>query len=134
MGRDLKKEVAHGPRNSAVSVFSPGHSFFIVINCNDEIDVICGHPFDIFGAREGKAFHCPKLCVRMKVPDDLNAVKTLEYRVDFFMTSVERHHPFVLSGRSLETEGMFDNKPVLKLIAEKKAQAFPFVDLRRAQQ
>lgn len=91
-----------------------------------------GHTIDIFRAREGKTFHRPKLRVRMEISDNLNAVKPLEYRVDFFVTSVKGHHPFMLSVRSLETESMFDDEPVLKLIAKEKAETFSFVDLSRA--
>ena len=70
----------------------------------------------------------------MEISYDLQAIETGEYRVYFFMALVAGNHSLGFSPRGLETEGVFYDEPVFKLVPEEKTEAFPLIDFCRTQQ
>jgi hypothetical protein len=66
----------------------------------------------------------------MEIADDLKTVETFDDRLYFLVAPVERHNAFRFSVGCLEAEGVFDNEPVLKPVAEQKTEAFLLVYFR----
>lgn len=134
ISRYLEKIFLDRAGDGAVAIFRPRLGLPVVIDGDNKIYLIGGHSADILGARVRQPLHMPELGMGMKIPDNLKAVKPGKDGVDFFMAPIMRYYALRPSGGRLEAEGMLDYKAVFEPIAEQKAQAFPFIYLRRTQQ
>jgi len=90
------------------------------------------HPVNILLAGIRESLIHTELGMGMEISDDLQAVKTRQYRFYLLMSPVMRYYAFQLSAGCLETEGMFYYEPVFQLVSQQKAEAFTLVNFCRA--
>ncbi len=70
----------------------------------------------------------------MEVPDNLEPIESLEDRRYLLVVLVMNDNTFMPSIRCLKTEGMLDNKTVLQPVTKQKTEAFPLINLSRAEE
>ena len=127
MGRYFKEEIPDRSRNSAVPVFTPSDGLFVVIDGDNEIYLVMFHPRNVFLAWEGKTLRRPELRMGMEVPDYLELVELVDNGLDSLMVLFVDDHAFMPPVRRLETECMFDDKPVFQPVPQEIPEAFLLV-------
>lgn len=133
IGRNLEEEFVYRTGDGAIPVFRPGHRLPVVVYRDYKVYLVGGHSLDIFRTWGRQSFHLSELGVRMKVPYYLQPVKPCKDRIDLFMAPVERADAGRFPGGCLKAEGMLDDEPVLKLVAQQETEAFFFINFRRTQ-